>query len=107
MLIHYCRYGIVHAGGVGKYLSDWIINGEPSYDLLECDPNRYASWTDQSYTFAKCREVYGLNNLIGHPKEERMAGRPTTRINSIYKTLQDHGAHMGFHAGKWSLSLLP
>lgn len=35
------RYGIVHGGGAGKYLSDWILNGEPSFDLTELDPLRY------------------------------------------------------------------
>ena len=41
-------YGIVHAGGVGKYIADWIINGEPDYNLSELDPNRYSpeKWTD-------------------------------------------------------------
>ena len=28
-------YGIVHAGGIGEYLSNWILNGEPDYDLSE------------------------------------------------------------------------
>lgn len=42
------RYGIIHAGGLGKYLSDWIIHGEPEYNLSELDPNRYRPdvWTD-------------------------------------------------------------
>ena len=33
-------YGIVHAGGVGKYLADWMLNGQPEYDLSEIDPLR-------------------------------------------------------------------
>jgi dimethylglycine dehydrogenase len=33
-------YGIVHGGGIGKYLADWILNGEPAYDLTELDPAR-------------------------------------------------------------------
>ena len=42
-----CRYGIVQAGGVGKYLADYIINGEPPYELIEFDPGRFGKWTDQ------------------------------------------------------------
>ena len=34
------RYGIVHGGGIGKYLADWIINGEATFDLTELDPLR-------------------------------------------------------------------
>ena len=33
-------YGIVHGGGIGKYMADWILNGEPNYDLSEIDCTR-------------------------------------------------------------------
>uniref|UniRef100_A0A3Q4B120 Dimethylglycine dehydrogenase, mitochondrial n=1 Tax=Mola mola TaxID=94237 RepID=A0A3Q4B120_MOLML len=56
-------YGVIHAGGIGKFLSDWIRNGEPPYDLIECDPNRYGKWTDVPYMCAKARESYGFNNV--------------------------------------------
>ena len=41
------RFGIVHSGGIGDYLSDWILTGEPPYELSEFDPNRYSTWTDR------------------------------------------------------------
>ena len=28
---------ITHAGGVGKAVAEWIVNGEPTTDLRECD----------------------------------------------------------------------
>nr|KAF6354699.1 dimethylglycine dehydrogenase [Myotis myotis] len=92
------RYGIIHAGGVGKYLSDWILHGEPPFDLIELDPNRYGKWTTTQYTEAKARESYGFNNIVGYPKEERFAGRPTQRVSGLYKTLESK-CSMGFHAG--------
>ncbi|XP_061554849.1 dimethylglycine dehydrogenase, mitochondrial [Phycodurus eques] len=91
-------YGVIHAGGVGKFLSDWIRNGEPPYDLIECDPNRYGSWVDVPFLCAKARESYGFNNVVGYPKEERFAGRPTYRRSGVYDLLKDK-ASMGFHAG--------
>ncbi|XP_061654987.1 dimethylglycine dehydrogenase, mitochondrial [Phyllopteryx taeniolatus] len=91
-------YGVIHAGGVGKFLSDWIRNGEPPYDLIECDPNRYGSWVDVPFLCAKARESYGFNNVVGYPKEERFAGRPTYRTSGVYDLLKDK-ASMGFHAG--------
>ena len=36
----FSRYGIIHSGGVGKYLAEWILKGEPPHDLAECDPSR-------------------------------------------------------------------
>ncbi|ELU05418.1 hypothetical protein CAPTEDRAFT_159052 [Capitella teleta] len=92
-------YGIIHAGGVGKFMSDWILKGEPPYDLIELDANRYGNWADKDYTFAKARESYGMNNAVGYPKEERFAGRPTKRQSGVYEKLLAQGAHMGFHSG--------
>uniref|UniRef100_A0A8C1MLG7 Dimethylglycine dehydrogenase n=1 Tax=Cyprinus carpio TaxID=7962 RepID=A0A8C1MLG7_CYPCA len=92
------RYGIIHSGGVGRFLSDWIMSGEPPYDLIECDPNRYAHWTSVPYLCAKARESYGFNNVVGYPKEERFAGRPTDRVSGVYELLKDR-CSMGFHAG--------
>lgn len=92
-------YGIAHAGGVGKYLAEWICNGEAPYELLEFDPLRYGKWTNLEYTIAKTRESYGYNTALSYPNEERFAGRPTARVNPIYNLLVSRGAHMGFHAG--------
>ncbi|XP_034048900.1 dimethylglycine dehydrogenase, mitochondrial [Thalassophryne amazonica] len=91
-------YGIIHAGGIGKFLSDWIRNGEPPYDLVECDPNRYSTWTTVPFMCAKVRESYGFNNVVGYPKEERFAGRPSSRTSGVYELLKDKGS-MGFHTG--------
>ncbi|XP_078718033.1 LOW QUALITY PROTEIN: dimethylglycine dehydrogenase, mitochondrial [Lampetra fluviatilis] len=92
-------YGIIHAGGVGKYLSDWIMKGQPPFDLIELDPNRFGKWTTPEYALAKARESYGANNIVGYPKEERVAGRPTQRVSGVYHALLHKGASMGFHAG--------
>ncbi|KAK6316143.1 hypothetical protein J4Q44_G00136670 [Coregonus suidteri] len=91
-------YGVIHAGGIGKFLSDWIVTGEPPYDLIECDPNRYGKWTTVPYMCAKARESYGFNNVVGYPKEERFAGRPTHRTSGVYELLKGK-ASMGFHTG--------
>ncbi|KAK6305131.1 hypothetical protein J4Q44_G00239110 [Coregonus suidteri] len=77
-------YGVIHAGGIGKFLSDWIVTGEPPYDL--------------SAAFDTARESYGFNNVVGYPKEERFAGRPTHRTSGVYELLKGK-ASMGFHAG--------
>lgn len=91
-------YGVIHAGGIGKFLSDWIRNGEPPYDLIECDPNRYGKWADVPFLCDKARESYGFNNVVGYPKEERFAGRPTKRTSGVYELLKEK-CSMGFHAG--------
>lgn len=39
------RYGIIHSGGAGHYLARWVLDGEPPFDLIEADPNRFGKWT--------------------------------------------------------------
>ncbi|XP_065319446.1 dimethylglycine dehydrogenase, mitochondrial-like isoform X2 [Gordionus sp. m RMFG-2023] len=100
-------YGIVHAGGIGKYLAEWIINEEPPYDLIECDPDRFDpdKWADKKYVFAKARESYGMNNAIYFPREQRIAGRPTKRCTPLAQYLsKEKGAIMGFNNG-WEQAL--
>ncbi|XP_013778311.1 dimethylglycine dehydrogenase, mitochondrial-like [Limulus polyphemus] len=92
-------YGIIHAGGVGRYIADWMLDGEPPYDLIETDSNRFGKWATRNYVFAKARESYGMNNAISYPKEERWAGRPTARTTTMYEKQLERGAEMGFHAG--------
>ena len=46
-------YGIVHGGGVGKYLSNWICEGEAPFELIEFDPLRYGNWANIDFALAK------------------------------------------------------
>ncbi|KAK3887374.1 hypothetical protein Pcinc_008492 [Petrolisthes cinctipes] len=92
-------YGIVHGGGVGKYLADWILTGHPPFELTECDPLRFGSWTSDDYVLTKARESYGMNNAITFPHEERFKGRPTKRTSGAHELLVDRGACMHFHSG--------
>ncbi|XP_077555490.1 dimethylglycine dehydrogenase, mitochondrial-like [Haemaphysalis longicornis] len=92
-------YGIIHSGGAGRYLAEWMTTGEPPFDLIETDPGRFGKWATRSYLFAKSKETYGMNNSFTFPKEERWTGRPTERVSGIYEQLVERGAEMGFHAG--------
>ncbi|XP_071441447.1 dimethylglycine dehydrogenase, mitochondrial-like [Hetaerina americana] len=92
-------YGIIHAGGIGNYLAQWVCKGEPPFELNELDPLRFSHWTHLRYTFAKARESYGMNNAITYPHEERFAGRPTSRLSGAHSHLLSRGAHMDFHSG--------
>lgn len=92
-------YGIIHSGGAGKYLADWIVKGEPPFDLIETDPNRFGTWTTKKYVFEKAAETYGMNNSYTYPKEQRFAGRPTVRCSTAYESMMQRGAVMDFHSG--------
>ena len=54
----------------------------------------------RDFALKKAREVYGMNNAPGYPKEQRWAGRPTARVSGVYDTWRERfGAQYGFHNG--------
>jgi len=91
-------YGIAQSAGLADYLTDWIITGEPPYELFEADPTRFGSWAGKNFSDQKVRETYGLNNSVVFPNEERMAGRPI-RTNALYPILKGKGCQFSFHNG--------
>ena len=40
--------GVTAAGGVGKYIAEWIVDGAPSRDLWSCDIRRFVDLHNRS-----------------------------------------------------------
>ncbi len=91
-------FGIVQAGGAGKVLAEWIVEGETEWDMWSIDPRRFTDFATKEYTRAKAVELYQNEYAIGYPNEERPAGRPA-RHSPLYDRLQRKGAVMGARAG--------
>ncbi len=91
-------FGIVQAGGAGKLMADWIVEGEPEWDIWSLDPRRYTDFVTQSYTTAKAVELYQNEYAIGYPYEERPAGRPA-KTSPLYEKLKAKGAMFGARGG--------
>ncbi len=91
-------FGIVQAGGAGKALAEWIVEGEPEWDLWSVDPRRYTDFATPAYTVAKAVELYQNEYAIGFPREERPAGRPS-KVSPLYETLKARGAVFGARGG--------
>lgn len=87
-------FGILLAGGVGKYLSEWIIDGEPSIDMFEVDPRRFGAYADQNYTIKKNIETYGHVFDIHYPNLEMPAARPA-KTSPCYSRMSEAGAVWG------------
>ncbi|MBM3571689.1 MAG: FAD-dependent oxidoreductase, partial [Alphaproteobacteria bacterium] len=96
-------FGIVQAGGAGKVLADWVIEGEPEWDLWSLDPRRYTGHVSHAYTRAKAIELYQNEYAIGFPYEERPAGRPA-KTSALYPVLKQAGALFGARNG-WERAL--
>ena len=87
-------FGITAAGGAGWQLSEWIIDGEPTVDMLGVEPRRYGDYVSKSYLIEKNEEAYSNVFVIHYPDEEREAGRPL-RQPPCYDRLKDLGAVFG------------
>ncbi len=82
--------GIAQGAGCGKYLAEWIVNGEAEINMKDFDPRRFGAWADQTYTRAKSFEDYHHMFVAHLPGEEREAGRPV-RQSPLHEVLKDQG----------------
>src|SRR5271156_1733926 len=86
--------GFSQGGGVGLALSQWMVNGDPGFDVWAMDVARYGEWATRRYTNEKVRENYSRRFSIRFPNEELPAARPL-RTTPIYERLQAEHAVFG------------
>jgi dimethylglycine dehydrogenase len=86
--------GFSQGGGVGLALSNWMVDGDPGYDIWGMDVARYGDWATLQYTNAKVRENYSRRFRIRFPNEELPAARPL-RTTPIYDRLVAENAVFG------------
>jgi glycine cleavage system aminomethyltransferase T/glycine/D-amino acid oxidase-like deaminating enzyme len=95
----FCAHGLAGAGGMGKLMAEWIIEGEPDLDVWEMDIRRFGpQYRSPSYTLKRTKEVYETYYDIRYPGHERQAGRPL-RLASAYPWHVEHGAAFGEKSG--------
>lgn len=90
--------GFSQGGGVGLALANWIINGDPGFDVFAMDVCRYGDYATLAYTNAKVRENYSRRFSIRYPNEELPAARPLL-TTPIYDRLKAAGAVFGTSYG--------
>ncbi|HEX7525369.1 MAG TPA: FAD-dependent oxidoreductase, partial [Gaiellaceae bacterium] len=87
----FCAHGIAGAGGVGRVMSEWLLDGEPSFDTWKMDIRRFgAQYRSREFACARAVEVYRTYYDIHYPNEERQAGRPL-RLSAAYPRLRELG----------------
>ncbi len=91
--------GIASAGGAGKYLAEWIIDGQPSLDLWSVDVRRFGKWAnDGEFLRKRVVEVLGLHYQMAWPNREPETGRDV-RLSPLHARLAAAGACFGQKAG--------
>ncbi|MXN66944.1 FAD-dependent oxidoreductase [Stappia sp. GBMRC 2046] len=91
--------GFSQGGGVGLSLANWMVEGDPGFDIWGMDVARYGSWATLAYTNAKVRENYSRRFRIRYPNEELPAARPH-QTTPLYDRMSAQRAVMG---DSWAL----
>ncbi len=95
----FSAHGIAGAGGIGREVANWIVDGEPELDLWKMDIRRFgAQYRSRAFTLARSHENYATYYDIHYPNEERQAGRPL-RLSPAYPRLAALGASFGEKSG--------
>jgi dimethylglycine dehydrogenase len=87
-------FGITAAGGAGWQLAEWIVEGEPTIDMLGVEPRRFGDYATKKYLIEKNEEAYAHVFVTHYPDEERPAARPL-RTAPCYERMKAHGAVFG------------
>ena len=95
----FCAHGLAGAGGMGRLVAEWIVNGRPEIDAWEMDSRRFGRhYMSRDYTLARTVEVYSTYYDVKYPGHERSAGRPL-RTSPAYPRLRELGAAFGEKSG--------
>jgi dimethylglycine dehydrogenase len=99
VLAGFSIFGIVFAGGAGRYAAEWIVDGQPSDNMWELDVRRFGEYArPASFLVPRAIDVYAREYAIHYPEEERDAGRPLKQ-DALHDVLSERGAVMGFRFG--------
>ena len=92
-------FGIAAAGGAGKALAAWVIDGEQPMDLWVVDIRRFSGLhEDKAWVRERTLEAYGKHYTIAWPLEEHESGRPRL-VSPLYRRLEANGACFGSKLG--------
>ena len=97
--------GIASAGGAGRALAEWMLAGEPSFDLWPVDIRRFARFHgNRRWLGERVRESLGLHYAMAWPNREPASARPLRR-SPLYDRLAAKGAvfgsKMGWERANW------
>ncbi|HMC39625.1 MAG TPA: FAD-dependent oxidoreductase [Acidimicrobiales bacterium] len=91
--------GIASAGGAGRALAEWIVEGSPTRDLSAVDIRRFAPFNgNNQWLHDRVGEVLGLHYAIPWPNRELETARPFRR-SPAHHLLAEAGACFGSKMG--------
>jgi glycine cleavage system aminomethyltransferase T/glycine/D-amino acid oxidase-like deaminating enzyme len=91
--------GIASAGGAGRALAEWVVDGEPTTDLTGVDVRRFAPFNaDNGWLRARVSEILGLHYALPWPNREPETARDV-RLSPVHSRTAAAGAVFGSKMG--------
>jgi glycine cleavage system aminomethyltransferase T/glycine/D-amino acid oxidase-like deaminating enzyme len=91
--------GIASAGGAGRALAEWIVDGEPSWELTGVDVRRFAAYAaDEGWLRSRVAEILGLHYAVPWPNREPVTARGV-RVSPVHERTTAAGACFGTRNG--------
>jgi 4-methylaminobutanoate oxidase (formaldehyde-forming) len=83
------------AGGIGKLMAEWIVEGEPSLDVYAYKATRFGNYyANPEYAAERTREGVKYYYRLRFPNDENEWARPH-RLSPVHHRLQEMGAVFG------------
>jgi len=83
------------AGGIGKLMAEWIVEGEPSLDVYAYRATRFGNYySNPEYAAERTREGVKYYYRLHFPNDENEWARPH-RLSPVHYRLQEMGAVFG------------
>ena len=91
--------GIASAGGAGRALAEWIVNGAPTSDFSSVDIRRFARFNGNvRWLHDRVAEVLGLHYEVPWPNREMTTARPFRR-SPVHHLVAAANANFGSRMG--------
>ncbi len=97
-----CMAGFSQGAGIGLALANWIVDGDPGYDVFGMDVARFGAYAaGDHYLRATTAQFYARRFVMAYPNEELPAGRPL-RTTPCHEDFVAAGAR---HTVNWGLEV--
>ena len=87
--------GFGAGGAIGHVIADWLVDGEPPYDVTEMNVRRFGPvYADRAYAAERARESYKYYYTLRYPHDENEWARGR-RLSPLDARLGEAGAVFG------------
>jgi Glycine cleavage system T protein (aminomethyltransferase) len=94
-----CMSGFSQCGGIGLAVANWIVDGDPGYDVFGMDVARFGPYaSNERYLCETTAQFYARRFVMAFPNEELPAARPL-KTTPCYDTFLAEGARFTVNWG--------